>query len=468
MTKPVSEQAVVITGASSGIGRATALAFAAEGARVVCAARGTEDLATLVGEIEAAGGSATAVPTDVADEAAVHSLAGEAERRHGRIDTWVNNAAVSVWGRVEGITAEEFDRVMRVNFLGQVYGVHAALPALRRAGGGTIIGVASVEGVRAVPLHGPYTASKFALRGFYDSLRIELALDGEPIAVTTILPASVDTPFFEHARSKLGAMVKPPPPVYAPELVAATIVRAAAHPRREIPVGGSAAGFFLGRGLAPALTDALMSVRRLGVGTQRTDRPDNGVDTVDAPLDGTGRVHGSHPGRVVRRSAFTTLAARRIGPGELATSAVRRFNGPAPSSLNAATVTRAAYGCALLLMPGALLRMGGRAPAPPAAVTVARVLGTRNVLQAGATIARPTAPTGGLGAAVDALHAATGVALAVVSPRWRRIALVDAAIATGLAATGWRGARQARRRPPADQDTAARPHTADPASVPSP
>lgn len=113
----------------------------------------------------------------------------------------MNAAAVSVWGRVEDITDAEFDRVMRVNFLGQVHGTHAALPALRRAGGGVIIGISSVEGVRAVPLHGPYTASKFALRGFYDCLRMELAQEGAPIAVTTILPASIDTPFFEHARS---------------------------------------------------------------------------------------------------------------------------------------------------------------------------------------------------------------------------------------------------------------------------
>jgi hypothetical protein len=212
--------------------------------------------------------------------------------------------------------------VMRVNFLGQVHGVHAALPALRRAGGGVVIGAASVEGVRAIPLHGPYTASKFALRAFYDCLRMELAQEGAPIAVTTILPASIDTPFFEHARSKLGAMVKPPPPVYAPEVVAATIVYAAQHPRREIPVGGAAVGFFLGQRLSPALTDALLSVRRFGVGTQRTDRPDNGVDNVDAPVDGPGQVHGSYPGRVLQHSVFTWLIARRSRPGELATAAL--------------------------------------------------------------------------------------------------------------------------------------------------
>ncbi|MDP9398429.1 MAG: SDR family oxidoreductase, partial [Actinomycetota bacterium] len=257
MPKPVADQVVVIAGASSGIGRASALAFAQRGARVVCAARSVDALETLVKEITGAGGTAMSVPTDVADAGAVSALARTAEERYGRIDTWVNAAAVSVWGRVEDITAEEFDRVMRVNFLGHVHGVHAALPAMRRSGGGVIIGISSVEGVRAVPLHGPYTASKWALRALYDSLRVELAQEGAPIAVTTILPASIDTPFFEHARSKLGAMPKPPPPVYAPEIVADAIVYAARHPRREIPVGGSALGFMLGQRFSPALTDAV-------------------------------------------------------------------------------------------------------------------------------------------------------------------------------------------------------------------
>jgi NAD(P)-dependent dehydrogenase (short-subunit alcohol dehydrogenase family) len=325
MPKPLTEQVVVVVGASSGIGRATALALAARGARVVCAARGIEALGTVVEQIEQAGGQALAVPTDVADPVAVQALADAAERWYGRIDTWVNLASVGVWGRVEDITDAEFERVLRVNFLGSVYGVRAALPALRRAGGGGIIAVASAEGVRSVPLQAPYTASKFAVRALQDALRMELAQEDPRISVTTVLPASVDTPFFEHARSRLGgAMPKPPPPVYAPEVVADAIVFAAEHPRREIPVGGAAAAFMLSQRLLPALTDAVFSLRRVGAGSQRANRPDNGVDNLDTPLGGPGRVHGAHPGRVLRHSLYTWLIGRRRRPGELLTAAVSR------------------------------------------------------------------------------------------------------------------------------------------------
>ena len=325
MPKPTSEQVVVIVGASSGIGRATALAFAAKGAEVVCAARGETALDTLVEQIRAGGGAAIAVPTDVADPAAVRALAAAAEDRFGRIDTWVTAAAVGVWGRIEDITDEEFERVMRVNFLGHVHAAHAAVPALRRSGGGTLIGISSAEGVQAIPLQSPYVASKFALRGFYDCLRMELAQDGEPIAVSTILPASVDTPFFEQARSHLGALPKPPPPVYAPELVAAAIVRAATNPRREIPVGGAAAALYLAQRFCPALTEAVLSVRRLAYAMQTVDRPPNTADNVDHPLDGPGRVHGSDRDVVLRHSPFTRVLAQLPRPGELATAARRRL-----------------------------------------------------------------------------------------------------------------------------------------------
>ncbi len=337
MPKPLSDQVVVLMGASSGIGRATASAFAERGARVVCAARNARGLDTLVTDITGRGGTAFAVPTDITDPAAVRALVQAAEERFGRIDTWVNVAGVAVFGRVEDITDEEFERVLRVNFLGHVYGVRAVLPALRRAGGGSVIGVSSVEGVRAVPLHAPYTASKFALRGFYDCLRMELAQEGAPITVTTILPGPIDTPFFEHSRSKIGALPKPPPPVYAPEIVAAGIVHAATHPRREIPIGGAAVGFFLGQRISPALTDALLSLRRLGARPFHNTLPDNGIDNVDSAVDEAGQVHGSHPGRVLQRSAFTRLFGILPRPGELLTAAVSRLHRAGPRQAPAPT-----------------------------------------------------------------------------------------------------------------------------------
>jgi NAD(P)-dependent dehydrogenase (short-subunit alcohol dehydrogenase family) len=340
MPRSVSEQVVVIAGASSGIGRATALAFAARGANVVCAARGRQALDSLVDTILADAGAAIAVETDVADAAAVRALAVAAEDRFGRIDTWVNVAAIGVWGRFEEITDEEFDRVMRVNFLGHVHGVRAALPALRRAGGGGIIGVSSVEGVRAVPLHAPYTASKWALRGFYDVLRIELAQEAAPITVSTILPASIDTPFFEHSRSKLGVMPKPPPPVYAPEIVAHAIVHTTEPPRREVTVGGSGLAFFAGQYLCPALTDALLSIPRLGIDAFRSSRPDDGMDNIDVPMVGPGQVHGSYPGQVLGRSVVTAVLSRIPRPGQLlagALTTLRRARAgvpPAPRHLS--------------------------------------------------------------------------------------------------------------------------------------
>jgi NAD(P)-dependent dehydrogenase (short-subunit alcohol dehydrogenase family) len=325
MPKPLSQQSVVVVGASSGIGRATALAFAEEGARVVVAARSIDDLASLVTEIEGHGGDALAVPTDVAEPDQLHELAAQAVARFGGIDTWVNAAAVTVYGRVEEIPVEEYDRVMRVNVMGQVHGTLAALPHLRTRGGGVIIGIGSVESYRAVPLHAPYTMSKFAVRAFYDTLRMELVEEGAPIAVTTVLPVGIDTPLFEHARAHQDEMPKPPPPVYAAEVVAAAIVRAARKPTREVPVGAPAVTFIMSQRFSPALTDALMAAGGLLSRLQKSSRPDDSRDNLEAPMSGTGRTHGLHPGRVLQHSTFTRLIGQRARPGDLATRAVARL-----------------------------------------------------------------------------------------------------------------------------------------------
>jgi NAD(P)-dependent dehydrogenase (short-subunit alcohol dehydrogenase family) len=327
MPKPVSEQVVVVVGASSGIGRATALAFAAEGAQVVVAARSADDLDSLVTEITDAGGSALAVPTDVAQAEQLRLLGAAAASRYGGIDTWVNVAAVTVYGRVEDISDEEYERVLQVNTLGQVYGTKAALPHLRARGGGAIIGIGSVESYRAVPEHAPYTMSKFAVRAFYDTLRIELAQEGVPIGVTTILPVGIDTPFFEHARAHQTELPKPPPPIYAPEVVAAAVVRAARRPTREVPVGGPALAFLLGQRFSPALTDALMAAGGTLSRMQKSRRPDDDRDNLDEPMPGTGRTRGSRPTVALRHSAFTRLVGQRSRPGDVLLRVVTKVQG---------------------------------------------------------------------------------------------------------------------------------------------
>jgi NAD(P)-dependent dehydrogenase (short-subunit alcohol dehydrogenase family) len=325
MPKSLHEQSVVIVGASSGIGRATALAFAEEGARVAVAARSVDDLHSLVHDIEAREGKAVAVPTDVTQPQQLRDLASRAVAAHGGIDTWVNAAAIAVYGRVEEISVEEYNEVLQVNLMGQVYGTLAALPHLRSGGGGVIIGIGSAESYRAVPVHAPYTMSKFAVRAFYDTLRMELAEEGAPIAVTTILPVGIDTPFFEHARAHQDRMPKPPPPVYAPEVVAAAIVRAAVKPTREVPVGGAAMGFLMGQRFTPALTDALMAAGGVLTKLQTSSHPDNNLDNVEAPMKGTGRTHGRYSGRVLQHSVFTRFIGQRPRPGDLALRAVSKL-----------------------------------------------------------------------------------------------------------------------------------------------
>ncbi|MFD0485674.1 SDR family oxidoreductase [Kineococcus sp. GCM10028916] len=323
MTRRLADQVVVVLGASSGIGRATALRLAQDGARVVCASRGTEALRTLVEEITAAGGRATAVRADITRPEDLTALVDAAESTYGRIDTWVTMAGISVYGTIADVPLEEFRRVAEVNYLGHVAAAQVAVPAMERNGGGVLVGMASVEGVRSLPLHAPYTASKFAVRSFYDALRMELAQAGGRVAVSTILPAGIGTPFWEHSRNRTGSLTKPPPPVYAPELVADVVARLATHPRRQAVVGGASMGFLLGEKFNPALTDVVLSV--IGRRMQTSHRPDNGTDIVDTPTPGPGQVHGDHVGHLVRRDLFTTLQERLASPGEVLLGLRRRW-----------------------------------------------------------------------------------------------------------------------------------------------
>jgi len=302
--RSIVQQVIVITGASSGIGRATALAAARRGARLVLAARGVEALDGARREAEAFGADVIAVPTDVSDYAAVEALGAAAVARFGRIDTWVNNAGVSVYGEFVDVDPAEFRGVIDVNVMGVAHGSRVALLQMRgQDGGGTIVNIASGLGDRSVPLQSAYSASKHAVVGFDEALRVELQHGGVPVRVTTIKPASIDTPFFRHARAKTGVEPSPVPPVYDPDLVAAAILHAATHPVRELSVGGAGAALSSLEKISPRLVD--LQLRLVGYRSQQTDQPTNGrPDNLDSSVPGPGSVRGGWGGR--RLSVYTS------------------------------------------------------------------------------------------------------------------------------------------------------------------
>jgi short-subunit dehydrogenase len=305
--RPIEEQVVVITGASQGIGRATALTFAARGARVVAAARNEEALGTLVDAIRQAGGVAEAALVDVADADQVEALGERAMAAFGRIDTWVNDAAVSTYGTVDQITAAEMERLVRVDLLGQMYGSKVALERMRPAGQGTIINVGSALSDRAIPLQAAYVASKHGVAGFTEALRLEVEGDAPGISVVLILPSSMDTPLFALARSRLGVRPRPVPPVYHPQAVADAIVHAAEHGGREIVVGGWGKLLLVGQWLSPSLVDRWMGFRDRLVRQQRTSRPDDPRDNLFEPSTGPGSITGGVDEPVHDTSWYTTV-----------------------------------------------------------------------------------------------------------------------------------------------------------------
>lgn len=258
MPRDLRGSVVVITGASSGIGRATAREFARRGATVVLAARREEALRAALAECEDLGGRGLVAPTDVSDAEQVDRLADTALRNYDRIDVWVNNAAVSLFGRIEETPRGPYERVLDTNILGYVNGARAAIRQFREQGEGRLINVSSMVGHTGQPYTSAYVASKWAIRGLSECLRMEL-MDAPGIRVSTVLPASIDTPIFQHAANYTGRAVKAMTPVYPPEQVAAAIVRLAQRPRREVFVGNAGRMIAALRTLAPALGERIMA-----------------------------------------------------------------------------------------------------------------------------------------------------------------------------------------------------------------
>lgn len=284
---------VVVTGASAGVGRAVALAFARRGWSLALLARDVEALQATCREAEAAGAPrALALPADVADAEAVFAAADRAATALGTIDVWVNNAMATVFAPVSDLSPEEFRRVTEVTYLGQVHGTMAALRHMRPRNAGTIVQVGSALSYRAIPLQSAYCGAKFAVRGFTDALRTELLHERSKIRLTMVQLPAVNTPQFDWARSHMPRQAQPVPPIHQPEPIAEAILRAALHPRRETWIGWPTLQAILGNMLAPSYADRYLA--RNGVSTQLTNEPvqHGRPDNLMIPVDGMHRTHG--------------------------------------------------------------------------------------------------------------------------------------------------------------------------------
>jgi short-subunit dehydrogenase len=290
--KPVEQQVIVITGASSGIGLATALAAAARGASLVLVARSEAALLDAQRRIVGMGGQAIVAVADVADRDALEAAARAAIERFGRIDAWINNAGVTIYGKLDEVTDEDNRRLFETNFWGTVYGSLVALPYLSR-NGGALVNLGSLASDAVIPLQGMYTASKHAIKGFTDALRIEVErLDQSPVEVVLIQPTAVDTPITENARNYMAREPKLPSPMVEPEDVAAAILDAIENGGRDIKVGVSSSLATTGARLAPRLTDWASAMQGM---RQERDEPARHPEGALHRASGGGRIHGHGP-----------------------------------------------------------------------------------------------------------------------------------------------------------------------------
>jgi short-subunit dehydrogenase len=325
--KPLSDQVIVITGASSGIGLKTARDAARQGARLVLSARSGGDLRQLASEIRARGGDAIAVEADVGVESDVERIGQEAIGAFGRIDTWVNNAGVSVYGRCLEVPIDDMRRVFDTNVWGVIHGCRVACRHMRHHGG-ALINVGSEVSDRAIPLQGIYSASKHAVKGWTDALRVELEDEDVPISVTLIKPGPIDTPYTRHARNYLTEAPTHVPPVYLPDSVAEAVLHAATHPVRELFVGGGAKLVATMQKISPRLTDKALG-RTVIAGTH-SGHSSYTHDALYTPGGGL-QERGDYEG-VVRKSAYTQAvlhpvmaSAAAVGAGLAVVSLLRHL-----------------------------------------------------------------------------------------------------------------------------------------------
>lgn len=303
---------VVITGASAGVGRAAAIVFAREGAKVALLARGLDGLEAAATDVRRAGGEALVIPVDVADAAMLESAAEQVESRLGPIDVWVNNAMVTVFAPLSQLEPAEFHRITEVTYLGSVYGTMAALKRMRERNRGTIVQVSSALAYRSIPLQSAYCGAKHALAGFIDSLRSELEHEGSGIRATTVQLPALNTPQFSWARNKLPYRPQPVPPIFEPELAAEAIVWAACHERRSLPVGASTLKALWGQKFIPGWLDHYLA--RTAYRAQQTNEIDDGdrPDNLFVPVPAENGVHGQFGPYARRHSIALWLVENRL------------------------------------------------------------------------------------------------------------------------------------------------------------
>jgi len=312
MNSSAQPEVVVITGASAGVGRATAQAFARRGAHIGLLARGRDGLEGARREVEALGGKALVVPTDVADPAQVEAAAAAVEQAFGPIDIWINNAMVTVVSPVKQATPDEFRRVTEVTYLGAVYGTMAALQRMLPRNRGVIVQVGSALAYRAIPLQAPYCAAKHALRGFTDALRSELLHDASHVHVTIVQMPALNTPQFDWCKTRMPCDPQPVPPIFQPEVAAAAIVFAAHERRRELNVGWPTVKAVWANKFIPGVLDRYLA--RAGYAGQLSDRPVDPERAINlwTPPPGDAGAHGRFDAQAKSRSSQQWLTMHAL------------------------------------------------------------------------------------------------------------------------------------------------------------